>query len=540
LEGGVDPNVSNDVKATALMYAVDSTEKTRLLLDHGANPNVQSEDGQTPLLIASSRPGAGPVAKLLLDHGANPSTENPFGGSPLTLAAGAAEGDLLKLLLERGAQKNRLPLSQAVRSGCAPCVDVLIPFSEKRNLDDALSQAVAAADVAQIKNLLQRGASSGSAALSSMALSPETFPLDLVETLVNRATDLNARTRMGTVLDLAKLQGDTPLVRALVKVGAKEESISAQPVPAPQPAASIRAAIERSLPLLDRADVAFIKKAGCISCHNNSLVPMARAAARKSGIPVNEQVASSQLRTISDILAGNAERALQAIGLAGRGDTAGYILLGLAAEKYSPNEITDTWARYLKNLQQTDGHWRVQAGRPPLESSDIQGTATAMRAIQIYGPKSKQDEYRKAVQLAGRWLETAQPKTTEDRAFLLLGLHWDGGNKQVMDRVAKDLLAEQRPDGGWAQLSTLASDAYATGQALFALSESHSIPVTSPAYQRGVQFLLKSQLADGSWHVRTRTLPVQPYFDSDFPHGPDQFISAAATSWATMALAAAK
>ena len=109
-----------------------------------------------------------------------------------------------------------------------------------------------------------------------------------------------------------------------------------------------------------------------------------------------------------------------------------------------------------------------------------------------------------------------------------------------MDRVAKDLLAEQRPDGGWAQLSTLASDAYATGQALVALSESHSLPVAATAYQRGVQFLLKSQLADGSWHVRTRTLPVQPYFDSDFPHGPDQFISAAATSWATMALAAAK
>src|SRR5215467_8377063 len=146
-------------------------------------------------------------------------------------------------------------------------------------------------------------------------------------------------------------------------------------------------------------------------------------------------------------------------------------------------------------------------------------------------PNPSKMSIEKPLQLAGRWLETAQPKTTEDRAFLLLGLHWDGGNKQLMDRVAKDLLAEQRPDGGWAQLSTLASDAYATGLALFALSESHSLPVAAPAYQRGVQFLLKSQLADGSWHVRTRTLPVQPYFDSDFPHGPDQFISVAATSW---------
>ena len=108
-----------------------------------------------------------------------------------------------------------------------------------------------------------------------------------------------------------------------------------------------------------------------------------------------------------------------------------------------------------------------------------------------------------------------------------------------MQRVATDLLSGQRSDGGWAQLSTLSSDAYATGQALVALNESGSLEAASPAYQRGVNFLLNSQMEDGSWFVRTRTLPVQPYFDSDFPHGRNQFISGAATSWATMALAPA-
>jgi hypothetical protein len=51
-----------------------------------------------------------------------------------------------------------------------------------------------------------------------------------------------------------------------------------------------------------------------------------------------------------------------------------------------------------------------------------------------------------------------------------------------------------------------------------------------------VRFLLATQLDDGSWHVRSRAVPIQPYFDSQFPHGEDQFISAAATNWATMAL----
>jgi hypothetical protein len=40
-------------------------------------------------------------------------------------------------------------------------------------------------------------------------------------------------------------------------------------------------------------------------------------------------------------------------------------------------------------------------------------------------------------------------------------------------------------------------------------------------------------MQDGSWHVRKRALPTQPYFESGFPNGVDQYISAAATNWAT-------
>jgi hypothetical protein len=60
--------------------------------------------------------------------------------------------------------------------------------------------------------------------------------------------------------------------------------------------------------------------------------------------------------------------------------------------------------------------------------------------------------------------------------------------------------------------------------------------VGDPAYVRGSQFLINQQLADGSWYVKTRAIPIQPHFESDFPHGRDQFISAAATNWAAMAL----
>jgi hypothetical protein len=60
--------------------------------------------------------------------------------------------------------------------------------------------------------------------------------------------------------------------------------------------------------------------------------------------------------------------------------------------------------------------------------------------------------------------------------------------------------------------------------------------VSDPVYAKGVKYLLGTQAADGSWLVRSRSIWLQPYFDSGFPYGTDQWISAAGTAWASMAL----
>lgn len=85
-------------------------------------------------------------------------------------------------------------------------------------------------------------------------------------------------------------------------------------------------------------------------------------------------------------------------------------------------------------------------------------------------------------------------------------------------------------------MTALDSDAYATGQSLVALHTSGTLTASDPVVRRGVEFLRTTQLADGSWFVARRAIPIQPYFDAAFPHGRDQFISAAATNWATQAL----
>jgi hypothetical protein len=83
----------------------------------------------------------------------------------------------------------------------------------------------------------------------------------------------------------------------------------------------------------------------------------------------------------------------------------------------------------------------------------------------------------------------------------------------------------------------MASDAYATGQTLFALLESGAIGASSDAVKRATNYLLSTQRADGSWYVRSRSPKFQPYFEGGFAYGPDQWISSMATGWATSALA---
>ena len=534
LDKGANPNAQNSDGATALMYTTDDAEKTRLLLDHGANPNLRSGEGRTALLIAVGRTGSYSAVKLLLDKGADAKVRLPDGRGALALAISARDADLLQLLLDHGAGKNPLPLGPAL-TGCSACFDLLLKLAEPGDLAGALLGAVRSGDLQSIKTLLDRGARSSPNLLTMVALSPA-IPTETIRTLISRGADVNARTPAGlTMLDFAKRQGHVTLVKALIEAGVPDET----PAPLqrqPKPAASARAAIEKSIPALQRCDVAFIQKAGCVSCHNNSLTAMTTAAARAKGVRVNEQIVKDQLQRIAAFLQENGERALENEGIPGGIDTVSYILLGMAAEKYPSDPITDVWARYVKNNQSPDGRWKCQTLRPPLESSDFEVTAASIRSVRAYGLKSQRPEYDNAVERAVHWLEKAQPGTTEDHAFKILGLIWGGGSQEAIRKTAQDLLALQRSDGGWGQVPMLATDAYATGQALVALRESRAVAVDSAAYQRGIQYLLNSQLEDGSWYVRTRAPSFQPYFDSDFPHGPDQFISAAASNWASMAL----
>jgi len=561
LKQGADPNRKNDANATALMWAATDLEKTRLLVEHGADVNARSNEMRTPLMIAARRPGNAAVVKFLLERGANvnpnprPATES----SPLLEAASSGESAGMELLLARGTDAKGVgqqALTMAITLQCSRCVDLLVAKNlDRKAYSLALPDISFLGDVNSVRLMLDHGADVnafdplGRTPLMYAAAS-DTLALDVVKLLIERGADVNAKDthKLGgdsglSVLDIAKLRGNTPIVDFLVKSGAKGTA-SSTPALNSRRENSIKSAVQGSIPLIQQADASFARKAACVSCHHNSIAAMAIGAARRSGFQVDEKIAAQQVKVnvfgLEKLRENIRQNFLFPVGDFFAPSILSYILVGLHAEEYQPDLNTDAVAMFLKSRQSPDGWWAYPAGdsRPPLCSDYIGQTALSMRALQLYAPKVHKAAYDQSVQLAARWMAKAQARNNDDRGWRLIGLAWAGKDKDATQKAMRELLAKQRPDGGWSDLDSLESNPYATGKALVAL-QTAGLAVSDAAYERGVQFLLKTQQDNGSWYVKTRALAFQPYFESSFPHGFDQWISAAGSSWASMALSLA-
>jgi N-acyl-D-amino-acid deacylase len=173
---------------------------------------------------------------------------------------------------------------------------------------------------------------------------------------------------------------------------------------------------------------------------------------------------------------------------------------------------------------------------PSPPACKIPETALSAFAMKSYLIPAMAGDLGIKIARARAFLASAKPVFGGDYPFRLLGLSWTNASVDQIQAAARELLAQQRSDGGWAQNSEASSDAYETGLSLSALVAVDSAFAKSTEYRRGVGYLMRTQEADGSWHVRSRAFGIQPYFESGFPYGHDQWISMAATAWSAMAL----
>jgi ankyrin repeat protein len=541
LARGADPNQANAAGATALHYAVGDVAMVKSLLDHGARPDPLASE-ISPLMIAALRDDGDAVVKLLLAHGANPARA-------VELAAGNPTS--LRLLVDAGAPINTKrgefsPLHGAALRGSLDSATLLVEHGAVVDARDAMGRTplmwaaqMGRGDVVQL--LLAHGADpnvvetfSNTTALMQAAAS-DRGDLAIVEALLAAGADTSPVDEEGaTALAWAIRRGAQPIVDAIAARTTNHKNPVSRRAGTPVgPTNTAARAIARSLPLLEHAGPNWRHDAGCPSCHHDAFpaVAIARAAAR--GIDIDVTAQRAEARGIASSLRPLRDRIDLGIGFADVVEPA-YFLFALDASGYPPDDITEAMARYLAIRQTASGAWRTQMQRLPMDGSDIAYTALAARGLAVYAAPSTAPIAR-----AREFLAHADATSNEDLVFRALGLRWTGAPAADVAAAIAALRTTQHADGGFAQGGTLASDAYATAQAIVAMREAGDVPASDPQIRRAVRFLLDQQVTDGSWFVATRALPFQPWFDSGVPQGRSQYISIAATAWAVWALAIA-
>ena len=110
LKEGVDINAQASDGNTALMIASvnNKPDIVKFLLEHGADPNIKNDAGNTALYLLGAPSANKQILELLLSHDANPNVKMAGGKTPLFLATMRynADPDLVKLLLDSGADRS--------------------------------------------------------------------------------------------------------------------------------------------------------------------------------------------------------------------------------------------------------------------------------------------------------------------------------------------------------------------------------------------------------------------------------------------------
>ena len=566
---GADVNAQNEFGSTALIWSATDLGKVRLLLDRGANVNAVSKRGRTALFLAAMSDRSAEIVRLLLAKGADPKITDSFKNTTLIAAAAGNDNETIRMIINAGVDVNAAnvigmtPLiASAGNNGNVTAVKMLLAKGAQVN-------AVAVAPflypgVAPKSGVPQLGS------VTALGLAAPFGPPELVKALLDAGAEVNVKDARGMtplMLAVGTDHQDPAVIRMLLEHGAKLEpksilgetahdwarKIGLPPAiqllktetgeaPRALPVASVaplepRAAVERSLALLENSTHQFFANSGCAACHSQGITDMAAAEARWKGLRVDETAARERVQMVkiqypAEALYERMDLLIPEIG--------GYSLSGLAATGYSPDKMTDAMASVIGAQQAANGSWHlVGFSRAPAEEGDIFRTALSIRALKIYGAPGRATEMNARIAKAKQWLLSAKPLSAEDRNMQMLGLHWAGVDARELSRFTKAILSSQQSDGGWRQRDGLPVDAYATGESLYTLAVAGGVVPSDPAYQKGVNFLLSTQAADGSWHVVSRAVKFQVYFESGFPYGGDQWISAWATGWASMALAQA-
>lgn len=314
----------------------------------------------------------------------------------------------------------------------------------------------------------------------------------------------------------------------------------------------IESATRRGLARVKQAASDWQDNKTCFSCHHQTLPMLTALEGERVGFPLDKAWLKSQADTTHRFFTRSIKMMDAGEHLAGGAGTIAFGFWALSLDQRPVDQTTVSMVTYMLKIQGVtrssdrkpkappkleDGLWRASCRRAPMQASLIGDTVLELMGLEKYATPEQRPQVEKARAAAEKWLATAPMKEQQDRLWRLWGLHHLGGDAEQKKSTLTAIFAAQRNDGGWAETDDKKSDTYSTGQTLFTLLKTGTI-ADHPSIHRARDYLLKTQHADGSWlaesHVKFK---AQPYFENGDPHGVNQFLSTAATAWATAGLA---
>jgi len=301
-----------------------------------------------------------------------------------------------------------------------------------------------------------------------------------------------------------------------------------------------RQAVERGLKFLVDDAATWRKERKCATCHHGTMTVWALSEAKARGYKVTPEVLADNVKWTKERFAGIDLPRDKRPGWSMVNTPALHLSMMVAAEPkqevFSAPELKQI-ARHLIRHQEADGSWGWSAAPaqnrpPPVMESDEVATLLGYLALGVQAPAGTKEKSgaRDAREKAAAWLAKAKPNDTTQAAALRLAVKAkDGAPRKGLRREIDGLMGRQNMDGGWPQVKGAASDAYATGQALYVLSLA-GVKGDAAEVLRGVSFLVSTQRADGSWPMKSRAHPGAKPMKSPVP------ITHFGSAWGAMGL----
>jgi squalene-hopene/tetraprenyl-beta-curcumene cyclase len=314
----------------------------------------------------------------------------------------------------------------------------------------------------------------------------------------------------------------------------------AKPAPGPNKADEAKAnvaSVEKAAAFLDAVSLGWTRNRKCTTCHTNVPYLMARRAL--------DDKPSAEEKEVRMFFEGRVDAWER-----GKKEEEAYVVATAAAlavhDARSTGKLHPATRKALDRMwtvQNKNGAWNwLKCNWPPLEHDDYYGAVLAAVGVGMapenYAKTGKAQAGLK--KLSGYLAKTPAPSLHHKAWLLWASLKLDGlMNKKDREKTIKDLLALQKPDGGWSLPSLgdwqgfdgrdndtkAPSDGYATGLVVYVLRQA-GLPARHESMKKGANWLKGNQRVSGRYFTRS--------LNTDRAH----YITHAGTAFALLALKA--